>query len=383
MSLPASDTSKQPDNLTTMDLGEVLPRTAEVRDNHLFIGGVDMVKLAREEGTALYVFDEADLRHRMETYREAFRSRYENSDIIYASKAFLNKEAARIAAQEGMCLDVSGGGELWCAQQAGFPMERVFVHGNNKTPQELREAISAGVGRIVVDSRIELARVSEIAGELGVTQNIYMRVTPGVEADTHEYIRTGCEDSKFGFTMLNDFAFKCVKDALEAPNVHLAGFHCHIGSQIFALHSFAEAVQVMVEFIARVKETYGYEVEELDMGGGLGIAHRIAHHQHLAALVPAGQHGGDGVGLAAHLLAEDDIGMAGQPVVLPLAGNGALIGGAHHSQVSHGVQLAQAFLHTGERLKGRLQGLDAAVAGIVPLLQFAQGQAAGAQQFVL
>ena len=118
-------------------------------------------------------------------------------------------------------------------------------------------------------------------------------------------------------------------------------------------------------------------------GGGLGIAHRIAHHQHLAALVPAGQHGGDGVGLAAHLLAEDDIGMAGQPVVLPLAGNGALVGGAHHSQVSHGVQLAQAFLHTGERLKGRLQGLDAAVAGIVPLLQFAQGQAAGAQQFVL
>ena len=153
-------------------------------------------------------------------------------------------------------------------------MERVFVHGNNKTPQELREAISAGVGRIVVDSRIELGRVSKIAGELGVTQDIYMRVTPGVEADTHEYIRTGCEDSKFGFTMLDDFAFKCVKDALEAPNVCLAGFHCHIGSQIFALHSFAEAVQVMVEFIARVKETYGYEVEELDMGGGLGIAYK-------------------------------------------------------------------------------------------------------------
>ena len=101
-----------------------------------------------------------------------------------------------------------------------------------------------------------------------------MRVTPGVEADTHEYIRTGCEDSKFGFTMLNDFAFECVKDALDTPNVRLAGFHCHIGSQIFALHSFAEAVQVMVEFIARVKETYGYEVEELDMGGGLGIAYK-------------------------------------------------------------------------------------------------------------
>ena len=161
-----------------MELGAVLPMTAEVRDDHLFVGGVDMVELAHKEGTALYVMDEADMRNRMETYLKAFRSRYENSDVIFASKAFLNKETARIVAQEGLCLDVSGGGELWCAQQAGFPMERVFVHGNNKTPQELREAISAGVGRIVVDSRIELGRISKIAGELGVTQDIYMRVTP-------------------------------------------------------------------------------------------------------------------------------------------------------------------------------------------------------------
>ena len=273
MSLPASDTSKKPDMRTTMDLGEVLPRTAEVRDNHLFIGGVDMVKLAHEEGTALYVFDEADLRFRMESYRESFHSRYANSDIAYASKAFLNKEVVRIANEEGMCLDVSGGGELACAQMAGFPMERVVVHGNNKTPAELTEAISAGVGRIVVDSRIELARVSEIAGKLGVEQEILMRITPGVEADTHEYIRTGCEDSKFGFTMLNDFAFTCVKDAIEAPNVKLVGFHCHIGSQIFALHSFREAAEVMVAFIARVQKEYGIAITELDLGGGLGVAY--------------------------------------------------------------------------------------------------------------
>ena len=127
MSLAPSGHTKQPDNRTTMDLGAVLPMTAEVRDDHLFVGGVDMVELAHKEGTALYVMDEADLRNRMETYLTSFRSRYENSDIIYASKAFLNKEAARIVAQEGLCLDVSGGGELWCAQQAGFPMERVFV----------------------------------------------------------------------------------------------------------------------------------------------------------------------------------------------------------------------------------------------------------------
>ena len=273
MSLPASDLSKQADNLTTMELGACLPLTAEVKDDHLYIGGVDMVELAHQYGTALYVYDEADLVNRMETYRDAFRRRYPNSDVIYASKAFLNKAVCRLAAQHGMCLDVSGGGELAIARAVDFPMDRVFVHGNNKTPQELREAIEAGVGRIVVDSRIELARVSAIAQELGVTQEIYLRITPGVEADTHEYIRTGCEDSKFGFTMREDFAFKCVRDALDAPNVHLAGLHMHIGSQIFALHSFGEAIEVIVELARRIKDTYGYEIDEIDVGGGLGIAY--------------------------------------------------------------------------------------------------------------
>ena len=273
MSLPASDLTKQADGRTTMELGLVLPRTAEVHDGHLFIGGVDMVKLAQEQGTVLYVFDEADLRGRMEEYREVFHSCYPNSDVLYASKAFLNKEVLRIAEAEGLCLDVSGGGELACARAVGFPMERVFVHGNNKTERELREAMEAGVGRIVLDTRLELERVSRIASELGITQKILMRITPGVEADTHEYIKTGCEDSKFGFTMLDDFAFKCVGDVLAAPNVQLVGFHCHIGSQVFALHSFAEAVEVMVHFVARVRDEYGLIVDDLDMGGGLGIAY--------------------------------------------------------------------------------------------------------------
>lgn len=273
MSLPASDLTKEPDMRTTMELGACLPMTAEVIDDHLYIGGVDMVELAHEYGTALYVYDEADLTHRMNTYLEAFRSRYPNSDVAYASKAFLNKAAARLAQEAGLCLDVSGGGELAIAQAVGFPMERVIVHGNNKTPQELREAIQAGVGRIVADSRIEIARISAIAQELGVEQEIYMRITPGVEADTHEYIRTGCEDSKFGFTMREDFAFECIKTALEAPNVHLAGLHMHIGSQIFALHSFGEAIDVMVEFISRIKNFYNYEIDEVDVGGGLGIAY--------------------------------------------------------------------------------------------------------------
>lgn len=273
MSLPASDLTKQPDNLTTMELGACLPKTAQVIDNHLYIGGVDMVELAHEYGTALYVYDEEDLIDRMQTYKRAFSSRYENSEVVYASKAFLNKAVARLAQENGMFLDVSGGGELAIAQSVGFPAERIVVHGNNKTPQELREAICAGVGRIVVDSRIELARVSAIAQELGVTQEIYMRITPGVEADTHEYIRTGCEDSKFGFTMREDFAFQCVQAALETPNVHLAGLHMHIGSQIFALHSFKEAIDVIVEFAKCINDVYDYEIDEIDVGGGLGIAY--------------------------------------------------------------------------------------------------------------
>ncbi len=210
----------------------------------------------------------------MSRYREAFKGNYPESDVLYASKAFLNKAVLQLIAQEGLCLDVSGGGELAIAQAAGFPMERVFVHGNNKTEAELAEAIDAGVGRIVLDSRIELERVSRLAGERGKVQDVFMRITPGVEADTHEYIRTGCEDSKFGFTMREDFAFNCVGDVLAAPNVRLVGLHCHIGSQIFALHSFDEAVAVMIELIARIKERYGLEIEELDVGGGLGIAYQ-------------------------------------------------------------------------------------------------------------
>ena len=278
MSLPASDLSKKADGRTTMELGAVLPETAEVRDDHLFIGGVDMVELAHAEGTALYVIDEADLRHRMETYRDSFHAMYDNSDVIDASKAFLNKACARIVAEEGLCLDVSGGGELACALSVGYPADRVFMHGNNKTPKELEEAISAGVGRIVLDTRIELGRVSEIAGKHGVVQDVFMRVTPGVEADTHEYIRTGCEDSKFGFTMRDDFAFKCVQDVLNAPNVRLKGLHCHIGSQIFSLTSFREAVNVMVDLMARIEREYGIRIEELDMGGGLGIAYQAEDH---------------------------------------------------------------------------------------------------------
>lgn len=273
MSLPASDRNKKADGRTAMQLGKVLPKTAEVKDDHLFIGGVDMVRLAHEHRTALYVFDEEDLRSRMQEFLRAFRSRYENSEVVFASKAFLNKAVLNIINEEGLCLDVSGGGELAYAQAAQYPMEKIVVHGNNKTWTELEEAIKAGVGRIVIDSLAELKRVSEIAAEHGVTQEVYMRITPGVEADTHAYIQTGCEDSKFGFTVLNNWALACVKEVIAAPNVRLCGLHMHIGSQIFGLNSFKEATKVMVELMAHIKQEYNYEINELDVGGGLGVAY--------------------------------------------------------------------------------------------------------------
>lgn len=253
------------------------PMTAEVIDGHLHIGGVDMVKVAEEFGTALYVYDQADLENRMETYRDAFASRYPNSDVIYASKAFLNKAVCRLVNAHGLASMCRAAASWRWRKPLISPWSACSVHGNNKTPQELREAIAAGVGRIVVDSRIEARRVSEIAGGLGKTQDIYMRITPGVEADTHEYIRTGCEDSKFGFTMREDFAFNCVADFLSLPNVNLVGFHMHIGSQIFALHSFDEAIKVIVEFAARVKDHYGIEVGRDRCGRRSG--HRLYHRR--------------------------------------------------------------------------------------------------------
>lgn len=273
MSLPASDTNAVADGRTTLELGNVLPASAEVIDGHLYIGGVDMVELARTEGTALYVYDENDIRGRIARYRDEFAQRYPNSEVIYAGKAFLNKAMARLVREQGASLDVSGGGELACALAAGFPAQRIYMHGNNKTMVELEEAISAGVGRIVLDSRLELARVEQIASKLGVVQDVYMRITPGVEADTHEYIKTGCEDSKFGFTMREDWAFNCVADVLAAPHVRLVGIHMHIGSQIFKLEPYDEAIGVAIDLLARIRETYDIQIEELDIGGGVGIAY--------------------------------------------------------------------------------------------------------------
>jgi len=264
-----------PDGKTGHDLLSVLPMTAEIRDGHLWIGGIDTVKLAQEAGTAIYVMDEATIRHRLSEYIKWTRYHWPEVDVVYAGKAFMSLGMLRIVAEEGCCLDVSSGGELAYAVRAGFPMERVYVHGNNKTLPELIECLEAGVGWIVVDNFEEMERLSALAVERGLIQKVLVRVTPGVAADTHDFIMTGAEDSKFGFGLNQGLAMQAVKTAIELPGLDFGGLHMHIGSQIFALHSFAKAIEVIVEFMCEIQAETGVTVELLDVGGGLGVAYGV------------------------------------------------------------------------------------------------------------
>ncbi|MDP2401695.1 MAG: diaminopimelate decarboxylase, partial [Actinomycetota bacterium] len=261
------------DHKTGHDLASVLPMTAEIRDGHLWIGGVDTVELAREAGTALYVMDEATIRRQLAEYVKWTRYHWKDVDVVYAGKAFLSLAMIKIVAEEDCCLLCASGGELAYAVRAGFPMERVQMHGNNKTPAELAECLDAGIGRVVVDNFEEMERLSALAAERGASQKVLIRVTPGVEADTHDFIMTGAEDSKFGFGLNQGLAMQAVKRAIELPGLDFDGLHMHIGSQIFALHSFAKAIEVIVEFMGRIHAETGVAVRMLDVGGGLGVAY--------------------------------------------------------------------------------------------------------------
>ena len=264
-----------PDLKTAADLAPVLPLTFEVKDGHLWIGGVDMVTLACEAGTALYVMDEATIRHQLSEYVKWTQFHWKDVDVVYAGKAFMSLAMIKLVEEEGCCLLCASGGELAYAKRANFPMSRVQVHGNNKTPSELIDCVEAGVSRVVVDNFDELERLSAIAEERGVQQPILIRVTPGVEADTHDFIMTGAEDSKFGFGLNQGLAMAAVKRAVELPGIDFEGLHMHIGSQIFALHSFARAIEVMVEFMRDIQTQTGVPVRMLDTGGGLGVAYGV------------------------------------------------------------------------------------------------------------
>jgi len=251
-------------------LKDVLPHTARVTDDgHLEVGGVDTVALAEEYGTPLYVVCEQTFRERARAYRAA----YPSADVYFAGKAFLCVEMARWVADEELSLDVASGGELYTALQADFPAERIIFHGNNKSDDELRMAIDAGVGRIVADSAEELHRVDALARELGTTGRVLLRVTPGVEAHTHEYIQTGQEDSKFGMSVEGGVALDAARQAKGLGSVELVGYHCHIGSNITGVEAFLKTVEIMAEFAAQVRNETGIVPTELNLGGGLGIAY--------------------------------------------------------------------------------------------------------------
>jgi diaminopimelate decarboxylase len=270
----ARDPNARPDGRTAADLANVLPMSASVQDGRLLIGGVDTVELARSRGTALYVMDEGHIREQLRRYKAAFAAQNVTARVAYAGKAFLTYAMCELLAEEGCWLDVSSGGELALALRAGFDPGHVIVHGNNKTLRELEEAVSASVGRIAVDCREELERVDALAGRLGRVQPIYLRIKPGVVADTHEYIQTGAEDSKFGFSISDGTAMEAVRTASAMRNVELKGLHAHIGSQIFSLESYACAISVMVGFFAALHRELGVLPDELDIGGGLGIAYQ-------------------------------------------------------------------------------------------------------------
>ncbi len=236
---------------------------------HLEIGNVDTVELAKKYGTPLWVIDEKGLRENCRRFKNALPKN--NFEVAYASKSLNNMAILRIIDEEGLSLDVVSGGELYTALKAGFPAERIYFHGNNKGYDELQYAVESGIYRIVVDNFFELDLLNKICAQLGKVQEILLRITPGVEAYTHEFIQTGQIDSKFGFTLPDGQALAGVIAALKLPNLNLTGIHCHIGSQIFALDSFKHAAILMVDFLAKIKDEAGYGCSELDIGGGFGI----------------------------------------------------------------------------------------------------------------
>lgn len=238
---------------------------------HLEIGGADALDLAEKFGTPLYVFDEKHIRDMMRVYRDTIEREYGgNGLVLYASKAFSCEAIYAIAKQEQIGVDVVSGGELYTAHKAGFPMDKVYVHGNNKLKSELELALDLKAGNIVLDSAAEADTLDGLAAERGIVQNVLVRINPGVEAHTHAFIQTARTDSKFGFSVSDGAAESMVGHVLTKKNLRLKGYHCHIGSQIFEKKAFVLAAEKVMNFSAKMRDKFDYEAEELNLGGGFG-----------------------------------------------------------------------------------------------------------------
>jgi diaminopimelate decarboxylase len=243
---------------------------------HLEIGGCDVVDLAREFGTPLFIYDEQTLREQCRAYRTAFGALTESFEIVYASKAFSCRAMCELIAQEGLSLDVATGGELTAAVAAAFPPERIYFHGNNKSVAEIEAGLDAGIGHFVVDSLEEIARLESAAAGRGRVQEVLVRVTPGVRPNTHDFVQTGQQDSKFGLGLADGRAEEAVRRIHAAAHLELVGVHAHIGSQIFELSSYRREVEVLFIAIDDWRRDVGFECRVFNIGGGLGIRYTSA-----------------------------------------------------------------------------------------------------------
>jgi len=254
----------------------IFPLSIDVnRQGHLVIGGCDVVDLAEEFGTPLYIFDEYTLRHKCREFKDEFCKYHPDTLVIYASKAFLNRALALIFKEEGLGLDVVSGGELSIAQSVDFPLDRVYFHGNNKTPEELSLALDWRVGRIVVDNFYELELLNKLAGERGISQNILLRLTPGVDPHTHEYTTTGTIESKFGFPLAMGQAEEAVNQALSASNLNLLGFHFHLGSLVTEIEPYELAVELVLRFAQEIGKKFNFSLGEFNIGGGFAVPYLL------------------------------------------------------------------------------------------------------------
>lgn len=239
---------------------------------HLTIASADVVELSNKYGTPLYIMDEDKIRRTCREYVGALTECYgDNFSVHYASKAFCTKYMYKILFEENLSADVVSGGELYTAISAGFPAEKISFHGNNKTVSEINYALECGIGEFIVDNREELVTINELAKNKGMCPNISFRIKPGIDAHTHDFVKTGQIDSKFGVALENGEAFEIIREAVSLSNVNFRGVHSHIGSQIFDAEPFESAAKVMVEFIAKVRDELGCEIKELNLGGGFGI----------------------------------------------------------------------------------------------------------------
>lgn len=259
-----------------LPLAHVLPVSATLTDEgSLAVGGCDLAALARDHGTPLYAYDHATLRAQCRGFLDAFRAEYPETDAVYAAKAFLNRPFAQLIAAEGYGFDAVSGGEIAVLRASGVDMSTVYFHGNNKGPDELALAIEAGVGRVVIDNIDEIGVLEAVAAELGATQSVLVRLSPGVDAYTHEKTTTGILDTKFGIPIATGAAEQALQAVAEAGHIDFRGLHVHLGSPIFRLDPYVLAIEVIAEFWADVvRDRLGLDVPELSIGGGFAVAYR-------------------------------------------------------------------------------------------------------------